>query len=118
VNPDWHPEVKQNHIKKATREYHIHKKAIHTCVVPMLDVFMIDLNSFCTVLEFVQGCDLDMYLKQKGKLPEREAHRIISKVFAGLKYLSTRDTPIIHYDLKPGNILIHNEYVFLFSFRC
>jgi serine/threonine protein kinase len=32
--------------------------------VKLYDVFEIDANSFCTVLEYCDGHDLDFYLKQ------------------------------------------------------
>ena len=53
------------------------------------------------------GSDLDMYLKMKHTLTDREARTIIAQVFAGLKYLNEQKQKIIHYDLKPGNILFH-----------
>jgi len=33
-------------------------------IVRLFDVFEIDANSFCTVLEYCDGHDLDFYLKQ------------------------------------------------------
>ena len=38
-------------------------------------------------------------------LPEREARAIISQVVQGLAYLNQAPRHIIHYDLKPANIL-------------
>jgi hypothetical protein len=38
-------------------------------------------------------------------LPEREAKTIIAQVVSGLMYLNTKPHNIIHYDLKPANIL-------------
>ena len=38
-------------------------------------------------------------------LPEKEAKVIIAQIFQGLAYLNEEDRRIIHYDLKPGNIL-------------
>jgi tousled-like kinase len=78
--------------------------------VRVVQVFAIDLNSFCTVLEFCDGHDLDWYLKLKAnkqQLPDREARCIIMQVFSGLKYLNEQKQRIIHYDLKPANILFH-----------
>ena len=37
---------------------------------------------------------------------EREARAITAQVFAGLAYLNQPGHRIIHYDLKPGNILV------------
>lgn len=43
-------------------------------------MFEIDANSFCTVLEYCDGHDLDFYLKQHKTIPEREARSIIMQV--------------------------------------
>eukprot|EP00741_Cyanophora_paradoxa_P016426 tig00020912_g15861.t1 len=103
----WSEEKKHNYIKHATREYNIHRSLCHPRVVQLFDVFEIDNNSFCTVLEHCDGGDLDLYLKNQKTLPEREARCIIHQVFSGLKYLNSQKKKIIHYDLKPGNILFH-----------
>nr|CAB3493225.1 unnamed protein product [Digitaria exilis] len=49
--------------------------------------------------------DLDAVLKATPILPEKEARIIIVQIFQGLVYLNKRGQKIIHYDLKPGNVL-------------
>ncbi len=44
-------------------------------------MFPIDQTAFCTVLEYVDGDDLDSYLKQNKMLSEKEARLIIVQVF-------------------------------------
>ena len=104
LNTNWSESKKQNYTKHAVREYNIHKDLTHPGVVSLYDVFKIDNNSFCTVLEYCDGGDLDLYLKTRNKLQEREAKVIVAQIFSGLKYLNLQKRPIIHYDLKPGNI--------------
>lgn len=134
LNKDWKEDKKANYIKwvaiqsqskigfsiwifplihvlspphrHALREYNIHKALDHPRVVKLYDVFEIDANSFCTVLEYCDGHDLDFYLKQHKMIPEREARSIIMQVVSALKYLNEIKPPVIHYDLKPGNILL------------
>ncbi|GIY58869.1 hypothetical protein CDAR_463191 [Caerostris darwini] len=106
LNKDWKDDKKANYIKHALREYNIHKSLDHPRVVKLYDVFEIDPNSFCTVLEYCDGHDLDFYLKQHKNIPEREARCIIMQVVHALKYLNEIKPPVIHYDLKPGNILL------------
>ena len=124
----WTDAKKQNYIRHATREYAIHKSLQHPRVVRLFDVFEIDANSFATAMEYCDGGDLDLILKSKTSLPEKEARSILLQVLTGLKYLNdgggagegvrvemndmtlpagapNRRHAIIHYDLKPANIL-------------
>merc|ERR1712242_259484 len=106
LNKDWKDDKKANYIKHALREHNIHKNLEHSRIVKLFDVFEIDANSFCTVLEYCDGHDLDFHLKQNKIIPERESRSIIMQVVSALKYLNEIKPPIIHYDLKPGNILL------------
>ena len=51
----------------------------------------------------------DFCLKQSKNLPEREAKSVIQQVVSALKYLNQLKKPIIHYDLKPANILMGKD---------
>jgi len=106
LNKDWKDEKKANYIKHAVREYDIHKSLDHPRIVRLFDVFEIDSNSFVTVLEYCNGNDLDFLLKQQKMIPEKEARTVVMQVVNALKYLNLRKPPVIHYDLKPGNILL------------
>ena len=105
LSPQWSEARKQTYVRHAQRECMIHKRLRHPNVVEMIDVFEVDRDSFCTVLELCTGDDLDARLKSQGPVPEREARAILAQVFAGLAYLNQGPKKIIHYDLKPGNIL-------------
>ncbi|KFD63048.1 hypothetical protein M514_11714 [Trichuris suis] len=109
VNMDWSEERKVNYVRHAIREKDIHKSLNHPRVVKLFDVFTIDVNSFCTVLEYCDGNDLDFYLKQNKVIPEKEARSIIMQVVRALKYLNEIKPPVIHYDLKPANILLSSR---------
>ncbi|CAL5428421.1 unnamed protein product [Camellia sinensis] len=105
LNAQWSEEKKQSYIRHAIREYNIHKTLIHHHIVRLWDIFEIDQNTFCTILEYCSGKDLDAVLKGTPILPEREARIIIVQIFQGLVYLNKKTQKIIHYDLKPGNVL-------------
>uniref|UniRef100_A0AAY4B3C4 Protein kinase domain-containing protein n=1 Tax=Denticeps clupeoides TaxID=299321 RepID=A0AAY4B3C4_9TELE len=108
LNKNWRDEKKENYHKHACREYRIHKELDHPRIVKLYDYFSLDTDSFCTVLEFCEGNDLDFYLKQHKLMSEKEARSIIMQIVNALKYLNEIRPPIIHYDLKPGNILLVN----------
>lgn len=110
LDPRWPEAKKENYTKHVSREYEIHRSVRHPRIVSLYDVFEIDNNSFATVLECCKGTDLDTLLKARRRLPEREARSILLQIIAGMKYLSHPSSDhcrqgIIHYDLKPGNIL-------------
>ncbi|MFT7799118.1 serine/threonine-protein kinase tousled-like 2 isoform X1 [Arapaima gigas] len=102
LNKNWRDEKKENYHKHACREYRIHKELDHPRIVKLYDYFSLDTDSFCTVLEYCEGNDLDFYLKQHKLMSEKEARSIIMQIVNALKYLNDIRPPIIHYDLKPG----------------
>ncbi|KAL6474826.1 hypothetical protein MHYP_G00158660 [Metynnis hypsauchen] len=108
LNKNWREEKKENYHKHACREYRIHKELDHPRIVKLYDYFSLDTDSFCTVLEYCEGNDLDFYLKQHKLMSEKEARSIVMQIVNALKYLNEIRPPIIHYDLKPGNILLVN----------
>lgn len=108
LNKNWREEKKQNYHKHACREYRIHKELDHPRIVKLHDYFSLDTDSFCTVLEYCEGNDLDFYLKQNKLMTEKEGRSIVMQIVNALKYLNQIRPPIIHYDLKPGNILLVN----------
>uniref|UniRef100_A0A672JHU2 non-specific serine/threonine protein kinase n=1 Tax=Salarias fasciatus TaxID=181472 RepID=A0A672JHU2_SALFA len=108
LNKNWREEKKENYHKHACREYRIHKELDHPRIVKLYDYFSLDTDSFCTVLEYCEGNDLDFYLKQNKLMTEKEGRSIVMQLVNALKYLNQIRPPIIHYDLKPGNILLVN----------
>uniref|UniRef100_A0A1I7ZPY5 Protein kinase domain-containing protein n=1 Tax=Steinernema glaseri TaxID=37863 RepID=A0A1I7ZPY5_9BILA len=108
VNPAWSATTKENYVRHVIRERDIQKSINHHHIVKLYDVFYIDADSYCTVLEFCEGDDLETYLKDH-TLSEREATSVIQQMCNALQYISERKPPIIHYDLKPANILLDRE---------
>jgi tousled-like kinase len=117
LNAQWSEERKQSYIKHAVREYEIHRRLVHHRVVRLYDVFEIDHNSFCTVLEYCEGVDLDTYIKLSGgTVPEREARSIVMQILSALRFFSEQRPRIIHYDLKPANILVYKGAIKITDF--
>ena len=108
LNQNWKEEVKDNYIKHTIRENQIHKEINHSKIVRHFDTIEIDNNSFCTVLEYCSGPDLAAYLQRNRYIQEKEARIIITQILEGLEYLNKLPNKIIHYDLKPENIIFNN----------
>jgi tousled-like kinase len=116
LNPQWSDSLKDNYIRHTIRENQIHKEIVHSKIVRHFDTIEIDLSSFCTVLELCSGPDLHTYLKMHKQLSEKEARGIIIQILAGLEYLNKLQRKIIHFDLKPQNIIFHNMEVKISDF--
>ncbi|KAG7671198.1 hypothetical protein KSW81_003336 [Nannochloris sp. 'desiccata'] len=109
LSSQWSEAKKASYVKHSVREYHIHRALNHPRIVHLLDIFEIDNNTFATVLDLCTGGDLEAYTKDHEVLPEREARAITAQVMSGLSYLNTKPRSIIHYDLKPANILFDSN---------
>lgn len=114
LEQSWSETVKELYIRHTIRENQIHQKINHEKIVKHFDTVEIDNNSFATVLELCSGPDLSYYLKQNGHLGEREARIIIKQIIIGLKELHRQG--IIHYDLKPQNIIFHKGEIKISDF--
>jgi len=78
----------------------------------------------CLVLEWVEGADLQVYLKarkdngsfikdciqavdKQGNLAEAlPEHKLLVDTAVAMQYLHSQRPPIVHRDLKPGNVLV------------
>jgi tousled-like kinase len=87
----------------------VQKSIIHENILRHYEVVEISDEEFATVLQLCEGPDLSTYLKVKKTLPEKEAKNITRQILTALKCLN--ENKIIHYDLKPGNILFDRGFV-------
>jgi len=58
------------------------------------------------IMDFIEGEDLRQRIERQGVLSEREVVLIGAMICDALTYLYTRQSPVIHRDIKPGNIRI------------
>lgn len=116
LNSGWAEALKANYIKHALRENQIHRELDSPRIVKHYDTLEVDSNCFCTVLEYCAGDDLNTYLKRYKTLSEKEARYIMLQLFAALSYLSTQSEKIIHYDLKPHNIMLNDGEIKITDF--
>jgi len=58
------------------------------------------------VMDFVEGEDLASTIARRGPLPEYMALAWVRQILDALEYLHGQDPPVIHRDIKPGNIKI------------
>ena len=79
----------------------------HPHLPRVTDHFVIPGQGQYLVMDFVPGTDCRQILEaQNGPLPQGDVIRWMREILEALNYLHTRTEPIIHRDIKPGNIKI------------
>ena len=85
-----------------SREHMILRSMKHKNVIKCYDSFAHD-NKFYTVMDYAEGGELSLLLKEKKVLSENDAKKIFKQIYDAVCYIHGQN--IIHRDLKPNNIL-------------
>jgi len=104
--------VKENLIANTDYSRQFHREATilaglrHPNLPRVTDHFVIDGQGQYLAMDYIDGEDLRQRLKRTGILPESEVLMIGIAICDALEYLHSRLPPILHRDIKPGNIKI------------
>jgi serine/threonine protein kinase len=104
--------VKENLFTTAEYERQFKREATilaslrHPNLPRVTDHFIIGGESQYLVMDFIEGTDLRDRLENEGAIPEEEALPWFLGICDALSYLHSRKPPILHRDIKPGNIKI------------
>ncbi len=89
----------------------------HPNLPRVTDYFVIENQGQYLVMDYIEGEDLKARIERTGKISVREAVTIGLALCDALEYLHNQQPPIIHRDIKPGNVRITSEgHVFLVDF--
>lgn len=81
------------------------------------DHFVLGDQGQYLVMDFIEGEDLRYRMERLGMLTEDDAVHIGAAICDALAYLHTRKPPILHRDIKPGNVKITPDgHIFLVDF--
>jgi serine/threonine protein kinase/Tol biopolymer transport system component len=81
------------------------------------DHFVIAGEGQYLVMDFIEGEDLRQRMERVGILPEDEVILIGAAICDALSYLHARKPPVLHRDIKPGNVKITPDgHIFLVDF--
>ncbi|MBM0741028.1 protein kinase [Phormidium sp. CLA17] len=83
-------------------------KALSHPGIPRYYDFFMEADKKYLVMELIHGQDLEKRVRKQGAVSIQEAIAWMVQVCEVLTYLHTRSTPIIHRDIKPGNLLVRN----------
>lgn len=103
--------MKEMKIKKEQKKLWVEKESeiLQGCFHPGIPVVIESFwyqDYYYMVTEFVEGVTLKEYILEKGKRTVQEVLSIGWELSEIIKYLHTRNQPIVHGDLKPENIMI------------
>ncbi|MCJ7434733.1 MAG: serine/threonine protein kinase, partial [Anaerolineales bacterium] len=81
------------------------------------DHFIIEDQGQYLIMDFIEGEDLRQRMERVGLLSEDDVIHIGAAMCDALGYLHARRPPILHRDLKPGNVKITSDgHIFLVDF--
>ena len=96
--------------KYFNNEIELMKKLKHPNILQLIDVVQAKGNIYI-LLEYCNGGDLSKYIKSS---EDNNNYRYFSQIFSGLEYLYKNN--VLHRDIKPQNILIHNNNIKISDF--
>lgn len=98
--------ITDEYARQFRREANILASLRHPHLPRVTDHFVIDDEGQYLVMDFVKGEDLRDLLEKSDVIPEEQALPWFLEICDALAYLHTRTPPILHRDIKPGNIKI------------
>jgi basic membrane protein A and related proteins len=81
----------------------------HPNLPRVIDHFLILGQGQYLVMDYVDGEDLQTKMDRAGRLPEAQVLPWIVQICAALEYMHNQPSPVIHRDIKPGNIRIRQD---------
>jgi len=99
----------EEYARQFKREATILASLRHPNLPRVTDHFVIEGEGQYLVMDFIQGVDLREKLEKDGAIGEAEALPWFLEICDALAYLHGRNPPILHRDIKPGNIKIMPE---------
>src|SRR5512141_782480 len=89
----------------------------HQHLPRVTDHFVIGNEGQYLVMDYIEGEDLRQRMERMGNITEDEAILMGAAMCDALTYLHTRKPPILHRDIKPGNVKITPDgHIFLVDF--
>ena len=84
--------------------------ALNSCdyLLKLKDLFIYNNTYVCIITDYYSNGDSSRYCKKENKLSEDKILKIFTQLCVAVNYLHKNN--IIHRDIKPGNILLDNDF--------
>lgn len=118
INQTHDPSLRQTMLQNFEREANILVSLNHPSIPKIYDFFEVN-ERYYLVLEFIDGKDLEAYLRDlKGFIPEEQIIGWAIEMCDVLEFLhSHKPEPIIFRDVKPSNLMVNrNDHIILIDF--
>ncbi|MCC7117146.1 MAG: PD40 domain-containing protein [Anaerolineales bacterium] len=81
------------------------------------DHFVIAGEGQYLIMDYIEGEDLRQRMERVGLLPEDEVIQVGAAMCDALEYLHSRKPPVLHRDIKPGNVKVSPDgHIYLVDF--
>lgn len=100
--------VRRQAVKSFENEMRILSSLDHANVVKLLDYFLADQRAYL-VLEYVDGPSLKKLVEDQGRIPEKQALKLILQACSALEHLHAQAPPVVHRDVTPDNLILASD---------
>lgn len=84
-------------------------KKLHHRHLPQVYDFLVIGTEVYTIMDYVDGHDLSWFVDNGYVFTEDQMVAMLIQLCEVLQYLHSQDPPVIHSDIKPGNIMIRSD---------
>lgn len=91
---------------RTEREVELLQQLNHDSIVKVYDQFPLG-NNFYIVMEYVDGHNIEQYVKNFGAIPWERATRLMIKILDAMQFVHEKN--FVHRDMKPNNIMIRED---------
>lgn len=84
-------------------------KSLHHRTLPQVYDFLQLGDEIYTVIDYVDGADLEKHMQQGTRFDEETLLRFMLELADVLSYMHEHDPMVLHSDIKPANIILRNN---------
>lgn len=99
-------------VDNAINEFEALKSLDHPNIVKFKFNDRTQQGLFYTLMELLEGENLQNYTRGDLRLPIDEVYKMSSQILSALVYMQEQDPPVFHRDIKPSNIMWHKRQVY------